>query len=58
MIVSGLNVGFTFKDLKKMTSIQLSNFLAAYNEINNPDTSSSKSNIRDATQEDIYQMLM
>lgn len=41
-----------------MTSIQLSNFLAAYNEINNPDTSSSKSNIRDATQEDIYQMLM
>lgn len=58
MITSGLSLGFTFKELKRMDSVMLMRFIAAYNEVNTPADTGSTSGVRDATQEDIHRMLM
>lgn len=59
MIVSGMSIGFTFKEVKKMTCVSLSSFLSAYNEVNAPAGKEGPDNgVRDATPADVKRMLM
>lgn len=57
MYVSGLRMGLTTEDLRTMPLMRLSAYIAAYNGFDEED-GGGKSKVRQATQDDIRNMLM